>query len=91
MSKKDLFKSGGENGTVYLANSTSLGKHVILKSLHENGKLFYEKFVKELTNLMAVNNHDNVINFYGINPQTKTLDWEIKIRMTKDITSILVC
>ncbi|CAG8575861.1 9601_t:CDS:2 [Diversispora eburnea] len=56
----------GGYGTVYRANSTNLEKRVALKSLHENDELFYEKFLRELTNILAVNNHDNIINFYGI-------------------------
>ncbi|RHZ78370.1 hypothetical protein Glove_165g12 [Diversispora epigaea] len=100
----------GAFGTVHRANSTKLKKNVALKSLHENedSKLFYEKFVKELTNITTVNNHDNIINFYGITIGTyylvlqyakdgdlrtylrnnfKSLDWQIKINMAKDITS----
>ncbi|RHZ80107.1 hypothetical protein Glove_139g45 [Diversispora epigaea] len=112
---KERIASGGF-GTVYRANSLILRKLVALKCLHEDDESFYEKFVKELTNILAVNNHDNIINFYGVSndPSTETyylvlqyakdgdlrtylrnnfnrLDWKIKIKMAKDITSGLYC
>ncbi|RHZ51157.1 hypothetical protein Glove_482g29 [Diversispora epigaea] len=56
----------GGFSTVYRANSLNLRKLVALKCLRENDESFYEKFVKELTNILAVNYHDNIIKFYGI-------------------------
>ncbi|RHZ83844.1 hypothetical protein Glove_87g84 [Diversispora epigaea] len=81
--------ASGVFGTVHRAYSTNLERYVALKSLHENDELFYEKFVRELTNIMVVNYHDNIINFYGISkdPSTETLNWKVKINMAKDITS----
>ncbi|RHZ64785.1 hypothetical protein Glove_320g191 [Diversispora epigaea] len=77
--------SRGAFGTVYHANSTNLRKHVALKSLHENdNEKFYEKFVRELTNIMAVNNHDNIINFYGISINPKTPTYYLVLQYAKD-------
>ncbi|RHZ73758.1 hypothetical protein Glove_229g53 [Diversispora epigaea] len=74
----------GAFGTVYRANSINLRKHVALKSLYENDELFYEKFVRELTNIMAVNNHDNIINFYGISIDPKTQTYYLVLQYAKD-------
>ncbi|RHZ73723.1 hypothetical protein Glove_229g22 [Diversispora epigaea] len=74
----------GAFGTVYRANLINLRKHVTLKSLYENDKLFYEKFVRELTNIMAVNNHDNIINFYGISMDPKTQTYYLVLQYAKD-------
>ncbi|RHZ78413.1 hypothetical protein Glove_165g3 [Diversispora epigaea] len=78
--------ASGAFGTVHRANSTNLEKHVALKSLHENenGKLFYEKFVRELTNILSVNNHKNIINFYGITIDPKTGTHYLVLQYAKD-------
>ncbi|RHZ83908.1 hypothetical protein Glove_87g16 [Diversispora epigaea] len=76
--------ASGAFGTVYCAKSTSLEKHVALKCLHENDELFYEKFVRELTNIMAVNNHDNIINFYGISKDPSTETYFLVLQYAKD-------
>ncbi|CAG8572516.1 10064_t:CDS:2 [Diversispora eburnea] len=76
----------GGFGTVYRANTTNLKKDVALKSLHENinDELFYEKFVRELTNITAVNYHDNIINFYGISKNLSTETYYLVFQYAKD-------
>ncbi|CAG8559071.1 5896_t:CDS:2 [Diversispora eburnea] len=76
----------GGYGTVYRANSTGLGKHVALKSLYENenSELFFKKFVKELTNITAVNNHDNIINFYGVSIDPLEETYYLVLQYAKD-------
>ncbi|RHZ90178.1 hypothetical protein Glove_5g21 [Diversispora epigaea] len=75
----------GAFGTVYRANSRNLGIHVALKSLHENdNELFYKKFVKELTNILAVNYHDNIIKFYGISIDLSTETYYLVLQYAKD-------
>ncbi|CAG8560183.1 9751_t:CDS:10 [Diversispora eburnea] len=70
--------TNGEFGIIYCADSTNLGKHVVLKSFYaDDNKFFYEKFVRKLTDVVSVTNHDNVINFYGISI--------VKINMAKDL------
>ncbi|RHZ46449.1 hypothetical protein Glove_621g15 [Diversispora epigaea] len=77
--------ASGAYGTAYRANSTSLGKHVALKNLHENAKeLFYKKFMKDLTNFMAVNYHHNIINFYGISIDPSTETYFLVLQYAKD-------
>ncbi|RHZ78455.1 hypothetical protein Glove_164g16 [Diversispora epigaea] len=76
-------ESGGF-GTVYCAYSTSLRKLVALKSLKENEESFYEKFVRELTNILAVNNHDNIINFYGISIDPKKETYYLVLQYARD-------
>ncbi|CAG8572828.1 2079_t:CDS:2 [Diversispora eburnea] len=81
----------GGCGTVYCANSTNLEKLVALKSLHENNDEFCENFVRELTNIMAVNNHDNIINFYGISidPSTETYYIVLQYARNGDLSAYL--
>ncbi|RHZ64780.1 hypothetical protein Glove_320g127 [Diversispora epigaea] len=74
----------GGFGTVHRADSTNLGKHVALKSLYENDGPFYENFVRELTNILAVNNHDNIINFYGISIDPLTETYYLVLQYAKD-------
>ncbi|CAG8638247.1 5965_t:CDS:2, partial [Diversispora eburnea] len=74
----------GGFGTVYCANSITLEKPVALKSLHKNDELFYEKFVKELANIMAVNNHDNIINYYGVSIDPLTETYYLVLQYAKD-------
>ncbi|RHZ53198.1 hypothetical protein Glove_444g17 [Diversispora epigaea] len=76
--------AGGEFGTVYRANSLNSRKHVALKCLHENDESFYEKFVKELTNILAVNYHDNIIKFYGISIDPSTETYYLVLQYAKD-------
>ncbi|RHZ83941.1 hypothetical protein Glove_86g227 [Diversispora epigaea] len=77
--------ASGSFGTVYRANSKNLGIHVALKSLHENdNELFYKKFVKELTNILAVNYHDNIIKFYGISIDPSTETYYLVLQYAKD-------
>ncbi|RHZ79893.1 hypothetical protein Glove_140g59 [Diversispora epigaea] len=76
--------ASGAFGTVHRANSTNLEKHVALKSLHDNDESFYEEFVRELTNILAVNNHDNIINFYGISIDPKTGTYYLVLQYAKD-------
>ncbi|RHZ85124.1 hypothetical protein Glove_71g183 [Diversispora epigaea] len=80
---KERIASGGF-GTVYRANSLNLRKLVALKCLHEDDESFYEKFVKELTNILAVNNHDNIINFYGISQDLSTKTYYLVLQYAKD-------
>ncbi|RHZ90160.1 hypothetical protein Glove_5g28 [Diversispora epigaea] len=78
--------AGGGFGTVYRANSLNSRKHVALKCLHEHedDELFYEKFVKELTNILAVNYHDNIIKFYGISLDPSTETYYLVLQYAKD-------
>ncbi|RHZ77791.1 hypothetical protein Glove_173g55 [Diversispora epigaea] len=77
--------ASGAFGTVYRANSKNLGIHVALKSLHENdNELFYKKFVRELTNILAVNYHDNIIKFYGISIDPSTETYYLVLQYAKD-------
>ncbi|RHZ73862.1 hypothetical protein Glove_228g76 [Diversispora epigaea] len=78
--------AGGGFGTVYRANSANSRKHVALKCLHEHedDKSFYEKFVKELTNILAVNYHDNIIKFYGISLDPSTETYYLVLQYAKD-------
>ncbi|RHZ81625.1 hypothetical protein Glove_117g538 [Diversispora epigaea] len=74
----------GGFGIVYRANSLNLRKHVALKSLLETDEIFYEKFVKELTNILAVNYHDNIIKFYGISIDPSTETYYLVLQYAKD-------
>ncbi|RHZ46773.1 hypothetical protein Glove_606g82 [Diversispora epigaea] len=57
----------GGFGTVNRAYSKDLQKHVALKYLHdENSDSFYKVFMNELQNIKAVNNHENIIKYYGV-------------------------
>ncbi|RHZ77120.1 hypothetical protein Glove_185g27 [Diversispora epigaea] len=76
--------ASGGFGTVYCAYSTSLRKNVALKSLKENEESFYEQFVRELTNILAVNNHDNIINFYGISIDPKKETYYLVLQYARD-------
>ncbi|RHZ69991.1 hypothetical protein Glove_276g87 [Diversispora epigaea] len=76
--------AGGGFGTVYRANSPNSRKHVALKCLHEDDESFYEKFVKELTNILAVNYHDNIIKFYGISIDPSTETYYLVLQYAKD-------
>ncbi|RHZ46453.1 hypothetical protein Glove_621g11 [Diversispora epigaea] len=82
---QDITRVGaGGFGTVYCAYSPNLEKHVALKRLNKEDELFYEKFVRELTNIMAVNNHDNIINFYGISIGPPTETYFLVLQYAKD-------
>ncbi|RHZ86021.1 hypothetical protein Glove_57g84 [Diversispora epigaea] len=82
--------ANGGFATVYRANSTILGKRVVLKSFHDNGE-FYEKFVRELTNIIAVNKYDNIINFYEISIDPSTEKYYLVLQYAKggDLRSYL--
>ncbi|RHZ46355.1 hypothetical protein Glove_624g49 [Diversispora epigaea] len=67
--------------TVYRANSTDLGKHVALKGFYDNDD---KKFVRELTNNIALNNHDNIIDVYGISIDPLTETYYMVLQYAKD-------
>ncbi|RHZ78724.1 hypothetical protein Glove_157g11 [Diversispora epigaea] len=75
--------ASGEFVPVYRANSPNLGKHVALKSFRDNDE-FYENFPREYTNITAINNHDNVINFYGISKDPSTETYYLVLQYAKD-------
>ncbi|RHZ73541.1 hypothetical protein Glove_230g56 [Diversispora epigaea] len=76
--------ASGGFGTVYRAKSLILRKLVALKCLHGDDESFFEKFVKELTNIVALNCHDNIIKFYGISIDPSTETHYLVLQYAKD-------
>ncbi|RHZ75971.1 hypothetical protein Glove_208g207 [Diversispora epigaea] len=71
----------GAFGTVKQAYSRSLRKKVALKSITDEN---YELFFKELTNILAVNNNDNIIKFFGISIEPLTNKYLLVLQYAND-------
>ncbi|RHZ84531.1 hypothetical protein Glove_79g14 [Diversispora epigaea] len=57
----------GGFGSVNRAYSKDLKKQVALKCLHDEGSdNFYNAFMNELQNIIAVNHHKNIVKYYGV-------------------------
>ncbi|RHZ84594.1 hypothetical protein Glove_79g37 [Diversispora epigaea] len=75
----------GGFGSVNLAYSKDLKKQVALKCLHdENSDNFYNTFMNELQNIIAVNHHKNIVKYYGVSIDRSVEKCYLVLQYAKD-------